>query len=347
MANYAFINISKLKSSAALTQTYKHNYRIESPANVDQSMSHLNDEAVKLEEKNLVEAFEKRKDSLEYYKTHTFRKDGVRAIELTLEYSPEAAKSINQEAWKKANVEWLEKTFNNQYGKNVVSVVFHYDEGAYAGAGAIHGHAVVIPVNDQGRISAKSFIGSKQQLSELQTSYAKAMSPFGLERGIKYSQAKHQDIRAMYGALNKDLEDKPIPERSEHESAEQYEEKLKTVIRSERAERHYENYLHQKEIKEIKNAYKSDPEKDAYIKALTAENTSLRDRSEHTEEMIREMGGMENVQKVVQNWKDLNYGIQHYPDEQVAVDTSENADRLLRWAKEEREKERKAKTQDR
>ena len=55
MANYAFINISKLKSSAALTQTYKHNYRIESPANVDQSMSHLNDEAVKLEEKNLVE----------------------------------------------------------------------------------------------------------------------------------------------------------------------------------------------------------------------------------------------------------------------------------------------------
>lgn len=338
MANYAFVNISKLKSSASLVQTYKHNYRIDPPANVDVSMSHLNDEAVKLQAKDFAEAFEKKKESLEYYKTHAFRKDGVRALELTLEYSPEAARTINQEAWKQANVKWLEDTFNNRYGNNIVSVVFHYDEGAYAGAGAIHGHAVVIPVNDEGRISAKSYIGSKQQLSELQTSYAKAMEPFGLKRGIKYSQARHQDIRAMYGALNRDLNERPMPERLEHETAEQYADRLKETIRAERAERHYEEYMHQKEVREIKDSYKSDPEKDAYIHALASENESLRKQADHTSEWVRELGGQQQIQKIVQNWEDLNYGISHYPDAQIAVNASENAEKVLRWAKEEREK---------
>lgn len=338
MANYCICSVAKLKSNASLMQTYKHNYRIDPPVNVDQSMSHLNDEAVKLEQKNFVEAFNQKLKSLDYYKTHAFRKDGVKALELTLEYSPEAAKTINQEAWKKANVEWLENTFNNKYGNNVISVVFHYDEGAYAGAGAIHGHAIVIPVSEEGRISAKSYIGSKQQLSDLQTSYAKAMAPFGLERGLKYSQARHQDIRAMYGALNKDLNENPIPQKGEKESPESYIERLQQSIRNERAERHYEKSMHEKEIREIKYQYKSDPEKDTYIKAIESENNKLRDKIEKTDELVREMGGMQVVQQKVQNWDDLNYAIQNYPNEQEAVQMSMEAQRMLEWSRRDREK---------
>lgn len=341
MANYCFVSVEKIKTNAQLTQTYKHNYRISSPANVDQSMSHLNDEMVKLEEKDLVEAFDKKLQSLDYYKGHAFRKDGVKALELILEYSPEAAKTINQEAWKKANVEWLQKTFNNQYGNNVVSVVFHYDEGAYTGSGAIHGHAIVIPVTDDGHISAKSYIGSKQQLSDLQTSYAKAMAPFGLERGMKYSQARHQDIKAMYGALNRDLTDNPIPERGEKETGEEYIERLKKVIRDERAERHYDKSRHEKELREIKYQYKSEPEKTAYIQAIEKENRSLQEKIDHSSEMIREMGGIATVQQKVQNWDDLNYAIQHYPNDEKAEQFSVDADKMLRWARMEREEQKK------
>lgn len=344
MANYCFVNVAKLKTKAELTQTYKHNYRISSPANVDPSMSHLNDEAVKLEEKNFVEAFNKKLESLDYYKTHAFRKDGVKALELVLEYSPEAAKTMDQEAWKKANIEWLKKTFNNQYGNNIVSVVYHYDEGAYAGAGAIHGHAVVIPVTENGHISAKSYIGSKHQLSELQTSYAKAMAPFGLERGLKHSQARHQDIKAMYGALNRDLNENPIPERGEKEKDAEYIDRLKTAIRTERAERHYEKAQHNKEMREVKYQYKSSPEKDSYIKAVESENKSLREKIDYSEEMVREMGGMTVVQQKVQNWDDLNYAIQNYPNEEEAVRTSENASRMLEWARREREERQKKET---
>lgn len=341
MANYCFVSVSKIKTKTALTQTYKHNYRIDSPDNVDQTMSYLNDEAVKLESKDFSEAFDKKIESLDYYKTHKFRKDGVRALELVLEYSPEAAKTINQEAWKKANVEWLEKTFNNQYGNNVVSVVFHYDEGAYAGTGAIHGHAIVIPVTENGHISAKEFT-SPAQLSELQTSYAKAMEPFGLERGLKYSRASHQDIKAMYGALNRDLNENPIPQRGEKEKTEDYIERLKKSIRDERAERHYDKARHAKEIKEIKYQYKSSPEKDAYIKAVENENKTLREKIDHSDEMIREMGGMAAVQQKVQNWDDLNYAIQYYPNDEEAERMSMEAERMLKWSRKEREeKERR------
>jgi alpha-L-fucosidase len=37
-------------------------------------------------------------------------------------------------------------------------------------------------------------------LRELQTEYAQAMQPFGLERGVEHSRAKHETMRHVYGA---------------------------------------------------------------------------------------------------------------------------------------------------
>ena len=340
MANYAFMSIRKLKTDTQLTQTYKHNYRIESPENVDTTMSYLNDEAVSLEGKTLVEAFKEKKASLDYYKDHTFRKDGVKALELTLEYSPEAAHGMDQEEWKKANIEWLERTFNNKYGNNVVSVVFHYDEGSYIGAGAIHGHAIVIPVNDEGHISAKSYMGSKDKLAELQTSYARAMEKFGLERGLKYSSAQHKTIRSMYAKLEKNVNELPIPTRGSAETAESYITRLQDHIYEERASHQYENYQYEKKIRELEYN-RTETAKDAYIASVNKENARLRDQIDAKEDLVREMGGIDIVQAKIQNWDDLNYGIQYYPNEETAVRCSEDAQKLIAYGKRQREKKQR------
>jgi hypothetical protein len=58
---------------------------------------------------------------------------------------------------------------------------------------------VVVPLTADGRLSAKDLFNPKT-LRALQTEYAEAMKPFGLERGVEHSRAKHEDMRHVYGA---------------------------------------------------------------------------------------------------------------------------------------------------
>ena len=44
--------------------------------------------------------------------------------------------------------------------------------------------AVIVNVEERGLFSASRYFGKRQQVEDLQTSYAKAMEKFGLERGI-------------------------------------------------------------------------------------------------------------------------------------------------------------------
>ena len=58
---------------------------------------------------------------------------------------------------------------------------------------------MVVPLTADGRLSAKDMFNPKT-LRVLQTEYAEAMKPFGMERGVEHSRAKHEDIRHAYGA---------------------------------------------------------------------------------------------------------------------------------------------------
>ena len=55
-------------------------------------------------------------------------------------------------------------------------------------------------------------------MSEHQTTYAKYMQSFGLKRGLKGSQAKHEDIKRFYAELNQAMN--RVPERLPEESVE-------------------------------------------------------------------------------------------------------------------------------
>jgi len=121
----------------------------------------------------------------------------VRAIEFILTASPEWFENANEEQfekWQEANTNWLKE----KYGEaNLVSAVLHVDEQTP------HIHAHIVPITADGRLSAKDLIGgTRDKHRKLQTDYAEAMKPFGLERGSEKSIAKHQDIKTYYNNIN-------------------------------------------------------------------------------------------------------------------------------------------------
>lgn len=337
MANYAYFSLRKLSSAAALNGAYKHNYRETVPANVNPELTHLNDEAVVLSTDNFNDAFQDRLDSLDYYRDHSFRKDGVRAFELTLEYSPEAAGTFDLDSWKKANVDWLKETFGE---KNVISVVYHYDEGTYEGAGAIHGHAVIIPEDDRGRICAKSFVNGKGSLVRMQSSYAEAMEQFGLSRGLMGQHMKHETIQKMYARTADELAKEPVPVKLRGESDLDYANRLKDKIEDMRAANVRQKYLHEKEIREIKARQKPESSKDKEIAYLRKENKELRKREKGMEHEFGSRGGVQTVLEKADTLDNLNYAIAHHPDETLAARSSADAKKLLEWAEERKKKQK-------
>ncbi len=141
------------------------------------------------------------------------RKDSVLAIELLLSASPEWFKQASpqqQKRWLEAQTEFLEEVFG---AKNVLQLTLHLDETTP------HIHAFVVPeiemAEKRGRkrkdgtsapeklkpgLAASHWLDGRVKVGELQDRYAAAMEPFGLERGLKGSQAKHRTIRSYYAA---------------------------------------------------------------------------------------------------------------------------------------------------
>lgn len=117
------------------------------------------------------------------------RKNAVYAVEVMLTFSPGALdpNSDIMKEWAGANMRWLANTFGGK--ENIIDGRLHMDETT------AHIHAMVIPIDDRGKLNARAFLGgTSHRMSELQTDYAKAMEPFDLVRGIsrEITGAKHQ-----------------------------------------------------------------------------------------------------------------------------------------------------------
>ena len=90
--------------------------------------------------------------------------------------------------------QWLEK----KYGKDrVVAAVVHRDEATP------HLSAFVVPLTQDGRLSAKEFIGGRSKMRDDQSTYAESVKKLGLERGIEGSRATHQTVQHYYESINR------------------------------------------------------------------------------------------------------------------------------------------------
>jgi len=133
----------------------------------------------------------------------TIRKNAVLAVEFLLTASPEYFRPDDPgraghyepqrlEDFQHQACEWL----TNNYGDRIVRAELHLDEATP------HIHAYLVPLDEKGKLNCRAlFGGSRYRLSELQDSFALAMVPLGLERGIKGSRATHTEVKEYYKAV--------------------------------------------------------------------------------------------------------------------------------------------------
>lgn len=191
--------------------------------NVDAKRTHLNRELVEFPEgvKDRTEAIAHRIENAGL--SRKVGKNQVKVIRVMLSGSTEDMLRIQSEGkldnWCKDNIAWLNKEFGKE---NIVSATLHLDEQVP------HIHASIVPIvqgerrqkksnkekeppkrqykkkkTDRPRLCADDLM-SKTQLIHYQDSYAEAVSKYGLERGIKDSEARHITTSEHYRNLKEE-----------------------------------------------------------------------------------------------------------------------------------------------
>ncbi len=191
---YAIMRWAKVTSQVQADKATGHNYRTDRVPNADEQAPHPNVELVNTAGRGYWELAEER---IAEVVTRKVRDDQVRCMEVILTASPEfferdadgRAVDMSQSQWFKDQLTFLEKTFGKE---NVLSCTLHQDEKSP------HVHAVIAPITEDGRLSAKLLFNPKT-MTDYQSQYAEAMAVHGLVRGVEHSQAEHQDMKRMYG----------------------------------------------------------------------------------------------------------------------------------------------------
>lgn len=346
---YAFMSIDKVKTIAHLEGKMNHNFRLINVPNANPADKACNEEIIKMNERNYVEAYRNRIAASEYYRNRAVRKDAVKAIEVMMTYSRDDIDKVDIRAWKKANREWLIKTFGKE---DVISAVYHGDESTP------HIHAVVIPMVD-GRLNSCHYIGGRLKLRELQSSYADAMKPFGLKRGLENSRASHKEIQKFYAEFNRE-NNKELPsvmiKDGRMETAEEYRSRANEIYNKANIANFREFNRMQRRINEAETLAAN------YRKEAAIANKAYEDLEQkmaaYEEELTRyrqlsgRFGSIEDMEKQMQTLRDLEEGQDEYkeafPEKARMIDNMDNGIKeVLRWkrAKERRERELKDKNQ--
>ena len=192
MANFAIMRCEKLKTRGNIGASLQHAFRERDTPNADPERSPENEHLVNTESTD--QALQK----LEELLPEKHRKDAVLCVEYVMTASPEWFENSDdgqsQELMARS-MEWL----TDKYGaENVIAAVVHKDEATP------HLSAFVVPKTEDGRLSAKDFIGSREKLRDDQTTFAEKMQDLGLERGIEGSRATHERVKSHYAALNQE-----------------------------------------------------------------------------------------------------------------------------------------------
>lgn len=193
---YAIMRHGKHKSMGTVKAASRHMTRDLLTLNADPARAHLNQVLIGSDDPtadvaDLVPSPNARDENGKLMR----RKNSVLAVELMITASPEwwsTATRADQEAWMDASVGWVIQ----EYGRaNVAHLRLHGDEKT--------GHLTgfVVPLDDNGHLNARRWIGGPDRCSQQQTDYAAAVEHLGLQRGIKGSKATHQRVQSHYADL--------------------------------------------------------------------------------------------------------------------------------------------------
>lgn len=210
---FVVLHIQKAKGNDAATSA--HIERTINPKNADKERTHLNKELIKSPEgvHNRTQAIQHRIETAGIKRK--IGKNQVRAIRINLSATSEDLQRINDKGkldeWCKDSMDWVKQTFGE---KNVVAATLHLDETTP------HIHATVIPIVTGERRKAKQEqqsgkkkyrkkdtqsarlcaddVMTRDKMEEYQDTYALAMQKYGLQRGIRGSEARHISTTQFY-----------------------------------------------------------------------------------------------------------------------------------------------------
>ncbi|EOT6071730.1 MobV family relaxase [Escherichia coli] len=190
MAAYAIMRCKKLSGMGSVAAALQHCYRERETPNADASRTADN-------EHRAATSTDQAMGRLRELLPEKRRKDAVLAVEYVMTASPEwwAKATPQQQA---AFFDQAHKWLADKYGADrIITASIHRDEATP------HLSAFVVPLTQDGRLSAKEFIGGRDKMRADQTSFAEAVRDLGLERGIEGSRATHQRVRSYYGAIER------------------------------------------------------------------------------------------------------------------------------------------------
>ena len=251
---YISIQINKAKGSAD-TGASDHIERKSIPKNADPTRTHLNRELVDFPDgvADRTEAISHRIRTAGIKRKIT--PDQVRAIRIVLSGTHEDMVRVQDEGrldeWCDDNLQWLHRTFGKE---NTVSAVLHMDEYTP------HIHATVVPIVTGERRKARKKqakdkrtyrkkantvrlcaddLLTREKMTAYHDSYATAMAKYGLQRGIRGSEARHTTTAQYYRDLKRQtgkLEANVQQLQTEQRQAEQQLNEVKQEIKSEKLE---------------------------------------------------------------------------------------------------------------
>lgn len=251
---YISIQINKAKGSAD-TGASDHIERKTIPKNADPTRTHLNRELVEFPDgvSDRTEAISHRIRTAGIKRKIT--PDQVRAIRIVLSGTHEDMMKIQDEGrldeWCDDNLQWLHRTFGKE---NTVSAVLHMDEHTP------HIHATVVPIVTGERRKAKKKqtegkrsyrkkanivrlcaddVLTREKLVAYHDSYARVMEKYGLQRGVRGSEARHTTTVQYYRDLIRqtgELEANVQQLQTEQQQAEQQLDEVRQEVKSEKLE---------------------------------------------------------------------------------------------------------------
>ncbi|GAA4024710.1 MobV family relaxase [Actimicrobium antarcticum] len=186
--SFAILRTKKLKSFGSIAASSQHTHRERVTLNADSKRTHLN---LALGATNTAELMA----AIQLRLPEKRRKDAVLCIEYLVTASPEYFQDACQRrGYFNAALKWLNEKHG---GANIICANLQLDEKTP------HLVAYVLPITPDGRLSAKEYLGGREKLSSMQTNFHNQVGiPFGLERGIKGSDATHQKVKRFYQAMN-------------------------------------------------------------------------------------------------------------------------------------------------
>ena len=190
MAAYAIMSAKKLSGMGSVASALQHCFRERETPNADASRTPDNEHRAA---SSTSEAMGRLRELLPEKR----RRDAILAVEYVMTASPDWWKSASQEQQQEFFSQ-AHKWLADKYGADrIVTASIHRDETSP------HLSAFVVPLTQDGRLSAKEFIGSRAKMTADQTSFAKAVEHLGLHRGIEGSRATHQRVRSYYGVIER------------------------------------------------------------------------------------------------------------------------------------------------